>query len=70
MAAEAYVTKHGGQFGCAEPSDRLMYETEDGEFACTPPDGATPETVLHDLQSGKPLTNLWPELVYVPELDY
>lgn len=69
-AANTYVDGFGGRFFGEEPGDRLIYETKDGEAAYTPPDGATPETVLHDLQSGKPLTDLWPELEYDPDMDY
>lgn len=69
-AASTYVASFGGRFIGEEPGDRLIYETKDGEAAYTPPDGATLETVLCDLQSGKPLTDLWPELVYDPDMDY
>lgn len=69
-AADAYAEANGGLFVCEEPGDRLVYETEDGGHAYTPPDGATPEQVLKDLQSGKQLTELWPELEYDPAIDY
>lgn len=68
-AAEAFLAACGGRFVGGEPDGQLVYLTEDGT-PHIPPDGATPETVLHDLQSGKPLTNLWPELEYDPEQDY
>lgn len=61
-AAEDYKERFGGHFGGAEPGDLLMYETEDGEAAYTPPEGADAAQVLRDLQSGKPLSELWPEL--------
>lgn len=69
-AAEAFVARYGGRFACDEPGDRLMYVSADGEAVHTPPDGATPEQVLKDLQSGKQLTELWPELEYDPAIDY
>lgn len=69
-AAVVYKAKHGGHFGGGEPDGGLVYETEDGETACVPPDGATADQVLRDLKSGKPLPELWPELVYDPDLLY
>ena len=69
-AAEAYKAKFGGRFGGEEPGVRLVYETDDGEMACVPPDGATADQVLQDLQSGEPLPKLWPELVYDPDCVY
>ena len=69
-AADAYKDKYGGRFGGGEPDGGLMYETEDGETACVPPDGATTDQVLKDLKSGKPLPELWPELEYDPDLLY
>ena len=69
-AADAYKTKLGGRFGGGEPDGVLVYEQEDGEAAYIPPDGATADQVLQDLQSGKPLPALWPELVYDPDCVY
>lgn len=67
-AADVYVDKYGGGFFGGEPDGGLFYETEDGEVACQSPADAA--QVLRDLQSGKPLPELWPELEYDPELDY
>lgn len=76
-AAAAFEATFGGHFVCEEPGDRLMYETEDGETALTPPDGSTPEKVLQALEKSvqreKPrnfLLTLWPELEYDPDIDY
>lgn len=69
-AASAYTAKYGGHFGGGEPGGELMYETDDGEMAYVPPEGATAAQVLQDLQSGKALSELWPELVYDPDLIY
>lgn len=63
-AAEAYKAKYGGHFGGGEPDGGLIYETEDGEMACVPPDGATADQVLQAIKSGTPLPELWPELEY------
>ncbi len=67
-AARAYLDKYGGIFLDGEPDGGLFYETEDGEVACQSPADAA--QVLRDLQGGKPLPELWPELEYDPELDY
>jgi len=48
----------------------LVYEQEDGEVAYIPPEGTDAAQILQDLQSGKPLPELWPELVYDPDLLY
>lgn len=69
-AAEAYKAKFGGHFGGGEPDGGLVYETDDGEVACVPPEDATADQVLQDLKSGKPLPELWPELVYDPDCVY
>ena len=69
-AADAYKAKHGGHFGGGEPDGGLVYETEDGETACVPPDSATADQVLRDLKSGKLLPEIWPELKYDPDLLY
>jgi len=69
-ATKVYAEKHGGHFFWGEPDGDLVYETDDGEVACVPPDGATADQVLQDLKSGKPLPELWPELEYDPDLLY
>lgn len=69
-AAEAFTASHGGRFVGEEPGDRLVYSMEDGEAAYTPPEGSTVDSVLRELQSGKPLPDLWPELEYDPALEY
>ena len=69
-AAEIYKSKFGGHFGGGVPDGELMYETSDGEVACTPPYEATVDQVLQDLQSGKPLSELWPKVEYDPNCDY
>lgn len=68
-AADVFLAAYGGRFVGGEPDGLLVYLTKDGR-PYTPPDGATPETVLRDFQSGKPLTDLWPELEYDPDMDY
>lgn len=47
-----------------------MYAPDDEDTAYMPPDGATADRVLQDLQSGKPLPELWPEVEYDPDLLY
>ena len=69
-AAAVYTAKHGGGFFGDEPGGGLVYEQEDGEAAYIPPEGADAAQVLRDLQSGKPLPELWPELVYDPNCVY
>lgn len=69
-AADAYKVKYGGHFGGGEPDGGLVYLTADGETACVPPEGATVDQVLQDIKSGRPLTELWPELKYEPDLLY
>lgn len=69
-AAAVYTAKHGGGFFGNEPDGGLVYETEDGEAAHTPPEGADAAQVLRDLQSGRPLPELWPELEYDPDNVY
>lgn len=69
-AADAYQAEYGGRFGGGEPDGGLVYETDDGEIACVPPEGATVDQVLKDLKSGRPLTELWPELEYDPNCVY
>lgn len=69
-AAAEYTAKFGGRFGGEEPGVRLIYAPDDEDTAYTPPDGATTDRVLQDLQSGKLLSELWPELEYDPDLLY
>lgn len=69
-AATVYKAKFGGRFGGGEPDGGLVYLTADGETACVPPEGATVDQVLQDIKSGRPLTELWPELKYEPDLLY
>ena len=73
-AADAFVDRFGGRFCGEEPGDRLVYETEGGVVAYTPPDGITPEKMLQTLEESvkqeKSLLTLWPELEYDPEQDY
>jgi len=38
-----------------------VYETENGEATYTPPEGTEAAQVFQDLQSGKQLSELWPE---------
>lgn len=69
-AADAYREKFGGRFVGEEPGGGLVYLLEDGESAYVPPENAAEEKILQDLQSGKTLSELWPELVYDPNLVY
>lgn len=76
-AADAFVERFGGRFFGEEPGDRLVYETEDGEAAYTPPEGTTAEKVLQTLEgsvqrekSRNPILTLWTELEMDPEQDY
>ena len=69
-AAAVYTAKHGGSFFGDEPGGGLVYEQEDGEVAYIPPEGTDAAQILQDLQSGKPLPELWPELVYDPDFLY
>lgn len=76
-AAAAFEKTFGGRFVCEEPGDILVYSTEDGEKALTPPDGSTPEKVLQALEKSVQRENsrnflliLWPELEYDPDMDY
>ena len=50
-AAAEYTAKFGGCFGGEEPGVRLMYAPDDEDTAYTPPDGATADRVLQELQS-------------------
>lgn len=69
-ATAVYTAKHGGGFFGDEPGGGLVYETEDGEATYTPPEGADAVQVLQDLQSGKPLPELWPEQEFDPDNVY
>ena len=69
-AAAVYTAKNGGGFFGDEPGGGLVYETEDGEATYTPPEAADAARVLQDLQSGKPLSELWPEQEFDPNNVY
>lgn len=69
-AAAVYTAKHGGGFFGGEPDGGLIYEPEDGDAAYTPPDDADAAQVLKDLQSDKPLSELWPEQEFDPDNVY
>lgn len=59
-AADAYAEKNGGHFFWEEPSGGFVYELEEDAFS--PPADATADQVLKDLQSGKPLPELWTKM--------
>lgn len=59
-AATAYAEKNGGHFFWGEPGGGFVYELEEDAFS--PPADATADQVLKDLQSGKPLPELWTKL--------
>ncbi len=69
-AAALYTAKHGGSFFGDEPGGGLVYETEDGEIVCTPPEGEDAAQILRDLQNGKPLPEVWPEQKFDPDNAY
>lgn len=69
-AAAVYTAQHGGGFYGGEPDGGLVYEPEDGEAAYIPPEGVDTTKVLQDLQSGKPLPELWPEQELDPDNVY
>lgn len=67
-AADIYVDKYGGGFYGGEPGGELCYEPKDGETAYIAP--ADAGQVLRDLQGSQPITVLWPEEEYDPEIVY
>lgn len=69
-AAKEYANKHEGRFYGVEPGNLMIYETEDFQHAYACPVEDPPEKVLEDLRSGKPLSELWPELEYDPDNIY
>lgn len=70
-ASKEYLTRFGGRFFCEEPGDTLLYLPEDGSTEYTPPENHSADKLIHDLPSGKNLSELW-ELPppYDPDCDY
>lgn len=67
-AAHVYIAHHGGRFVAEESGGELVYLTKSGRKPYTPPKNATADQVLCDIQSGKLLQKLWPELKYDSDL--
>ena len=68
VAADIYITHHGGRFVAEESGGELVYLTRRSRKPYTPPKNATADQVLRDIQSGKPLQKLWPKFEYYSDL--